>query len=114
MLIFVIDLAKEHETDPLHDLNLLRNELELYNPSLLDKPFIVALNKADLPESEEHLKKFLEIYPFAKETLFPISAKEKQNLAPFISAMRNLAAAPKPQSATITFEHLKYLQEALV
>ena len=114
VLIFVIDLAKEHETDPLHDLNLLRNELELYNPSLLDKPFIVALNKADLPESEEHLKKFLEIYPFAKETLFPISAKEKQNLAPFISAMRNLAAAPKPQSATITFEHLKYLQEALV
>ncbi len=110
VLIFVIDLAKEHESDPLHDLNLLREELKLHNPILLDKPFLVALNKSDLPEAQEYMKQFLENYPFSKETLFPISAREKQNLAPFVAAMRNLAAAPKPQSATITFQHLQSLQ----
>jgi GTP-binding protein len=112
VLIFVVDLAKEHESDPLHDFNLLRNELELHNPELLEKPFLVALNKSDLPESEEHLNQFIKSYPFAKETLFPISAKEKQNLEPFIKAMRNLAAAPKPQSAAITFDYLKSLQSS--
>ncbi len=113
VLVFVIDLAKEHETDPLHDLNLLREELELHNPTLLDKPFIVALNKSDLPESEEHLKQFLKHYPFDKKTIFPISALQKQNLGPFVAAMRNIASAPKPQSPTITFDYLRSLQEAV-
>lgn len=112
VLIFVIDLAKEHESDPLHDLNLLRTELELHNPALLEKPFLVALNKADLPESEEHLKQFIKNYPFDKETLFPISALQKQNLDPFVSAMRKAALAPKKQHATISFEYLKTLQQA--
>ncbi len=110
VLIFVVDLAKEHEDDPLHDLNLLREELELYDPTLLEKPFIVALNKSDLPEAEGHLKQFMQNYPFPKETIFPISAKEKQNLEPFIKAMRNMAGAPKTQNATITFDYLKSLQ----
>ncbi len=110
VLIFVIDLAKEHENDPLHDLNLLRRELELHNPTLLEKPFLVALNKADLPESEEHLKQFIKHYPFEKSTFFPISALQKQNLEPFVKAMRELAAAPKKQNAMISFEYLKTLQ----
>lgn len=113
VLIFVIDLAKEHETDPLHDLNLLREELELYDPTLLEKPFIVALNKSDLPEAQGHLKQFMKKYPFPKETIFPISAKEKQNLEPFVKAMRNMAGAPKVENATITFDYLKSLQSPI-
>lgn len=93
-LIFVIDLAKEHESDPLHDLNLLRNELALHNSQLLEKPFLVALNKSDLPESEEHLKQFQKHYPFPKETLFPISALKKENLDAFIHALRELLLQP--------------------
>jgi GTP-binding protein len=112
VLIFVIDLAKYHEVDPLHDLNLLRTELELHNPELLEKPFLVALNKSDLPESKENLEKFMEMYPFAKETIYPISALEKNNLGAFVQAMRNLANKPKERDATISFDYLKKLQES--
>jgi GTPase len=112
VLIFVIDLAKEHEFDPLHDLNLLREELRLHNPELLEKPFLVALNKSDLPESEEHLKQFLKHYPFEITTIFPISALQKQNLKPFVTAMRTLAIAPLPKSPTVTFDYLRSLQQA--
>jgi GTP-binding protein len=112
VLIFVIDLSKHHEDDPLSDLNLLRKELELHNESLLEKPFLVALNKSDLPESKENLERFLEVYPFSKDTIFPISALEKENLDNFVKAMRNLSNKPKERDATISFDYLKKLQES--
>jgi len=35
--------------DPLHDYDVLRRELALYNPEYARRPHVVALNKVDLP-----------------------------------------------------------------
>ena len=71
----------------------MRSELNAYNPEMLKKPFIVALNKVDELGAEEQLEKFYEQYPFPKETLFPISAMLNEGVSPLLDAMRQLAQA---------------------
>jgi GTP-binding protein len=77
ILIFIIELSPWEETrDPLQELFMLRKELEAHNAKLLEKPFIVGLNKIDLEGTAELVKKFRERYPFPSGTLCEISAKE--------------------------------------
>jgi GTP-binding protein len=91
VLLFVIDVSGFEGRDPFSDFNVLRSELEAYHPEMLEKPFIVALNKIDQEGAEEHLKNFYQNYPFARETLFPISAMHGEGLEPLLDAMRKLA-----------------------
>ncbi len=51
VLIHVIDLADPD--DPLHQFAIVRRELELHDPRLVERPAIVALNKIDLPDARE-------------------------------------------------------------
>ncbi|MGQ0549636.1 MAG: GTPase ObgE [Armatimonadota bacterium] len=48
VLIHLIDLAAPE--DPVESHDVIRRELELYDPVLIERPEIVALNKIDLPE----------------------------------------------------------------
>jgi GTP-binding protein len=90
VLLFVIDISGFEGRDPFEDFNVLRNELKAYHPELLDKLFIIALNKIDQEGAEEHLKNFYQKYPFSKETLFPISAIRTEGLQSLLEAMKNL------------------------
>lgn len=51
-LLHIIDIAEISADQPLKNFNLLRNELEKYNPSLNLKDQIVLINKIDLLQSE--------------------------------------------------------------
>jgi GTP-binding protein len=89
-LLFVIDISGFEGRDPREDFQVLRNELKAYNPELLNKPFLVALNKIDQEGAEEHLKNFYQDYPFDLKSLFPISAMNAEGLEPLKEAMHNL------------------------
>ncbi len=91
VLLFMIDISGEEGRNPLEDLHTLQNELKAYRHDLLDKPFLVALNKVDLPGATAHLETFHKDYPFDLATLFPISAKDGLDLAPLLEKMRALA-----------------------
>ncbi|MFM8770435.1 MAG: GTPase ObgE [Candidatus Kapaibacterium sp.] len=60
VLVFLIDVQSD---DPDHDLMVLRQELGLYSPQLLDKPWLVCLSKADVLGDE--LSEELGRSPFA-------------------------------------------------
>ena len=90
MLIFVIDVSGFEGRDPWDDFQVLRHELEAYNPDLLSKPFLVALNKIDQEGAEEHLPLFIEKFPFGKDLLFPISAMNAEGLEPLKEAMERM------------------------
>ena len=92
-LVYVIDTAAIDGRDPYEDFLTLRKELEHYSPQILQKPFIVALNKVDCEEAKLHLETFKEKYPFGSETLFEISAKEATGISPLIHKIRTLAQA---------------------
>jgi GTP-binding protein len=57
-LVLLIDMAGTDARKPWDDYDQLRQELELYDPEMLKKPFIVAANKMDMPEAVDYYKKF--------------------------------------------------------
>lgn len=70
-LFFILDLTSD---DPLHQLEVLRDEIRAFNPQILEKPSLILLNKTDLLESDETLKMLkseLSQYP-----VIEISAKD--------------------------------------
>lgn len=87
-LVFVIDISGIEERDPFEDYLALREEIKNYSPTMLEKPFLVALNKTDVEGSTEHLNAFKSKYPFPKSTLLEISAQEKRGLSALVAAMQ--------------------------
>lgn len=49
LLLYVLDLDPARGSGPLEDFETLRHEIRMYQPSLLQRPYLVALNKVDLP-----------------------------------------------------------------
>jgi len=66
VLVFVIDVAGSEGRDPVEDLKNLRREIDLYNPTLSSRPWIVVANKMDLPGAKENLKAMQERLPRIK------------------------------------------------
>jgi GTP-binding protein len=56
VLVQVVDVAA---SDPERDFGIIREELRLHDPTLLDKPMLVVANKTDLPEATDRLGSFL-------------------------------------------------------
>jgi GTPase len=56
VLAHVVDVAAP---DPERDFGIIREELRLHDPTLLDKPMLVVANKTDLPEATDRLGSFL-------------------------------------------------------
>nr|KAJ0207082.1 hypothetical protein LSAT_V11C500238370 [Lactuca sativa] len=54
MLVHVVDAAAQ---DPVYDY---KTELRMYNPEYLERPYIVVLNKIDIPEAMERLPVLVE------------------------------------------------------
>jgi GTP-binding protein len=91
-LVYLIELSPYEEArDPFEEFQMLRRELAAYDPAMLEKPFLVALNKIDQEGAELLAERFRERYPFDPATLFLISAKEQVGLRPFLEALRALA-----------------------
>lgn len=72
MLVFVVDMAGSEGREPIEDLQKLRRELDLYDPSLSERPWIVVANKMDLKGAEEKLIHFQE--RFKKIEIIPVAA----------------------------------------
>ena len=93
VLVFVIDISQNDRENPFKDFTTLRHELENYSKHLLEKPFVVALNKIDEEGSAENIDEFLKVYPFDRKTLFKISAMTGEGIEQFQEAIRKLAQA---------------------
>lgn len=57
MLVHVVDAAAQ---DPVYDYKTVKEELRMYNPEYLERPYIVVLNKIDIPEAMERLPVLVE------------------------------------------------------
>ena len=58
VLLYVLDAAGVDGRDPLTDYQVLVNELRSYDPTLLDRPSCIVLNKCDLESSADWAKQF--------------------------------------------------------
>jgi GTPase len=78
LLLFVLDMAGSEGRSPIADLESLRREIDLYDPLLSLRPWIVVANKMDLPQAEKNLRDFEKRFP--QRTVIPISAKERRGI----------------------------------
>jgi GTP-binding protein len=58
VLVLLVDMAGTDGRAPWDDYKHLLSELELYDPSLIQRPRLVVANKMDEPVAEANLKKF--------------------------------------------------------
>src|SRR5947199_1343873 len=72
VLIFVVDIAGSEERNPVEDLQNLRREIDLYDPTLSSRAWFVVANKMDLAGATENLKALRTRFP--KLDIVPTSA----------------------------------------
>jgi GTPase len=86
ILVILLDMAGTDGRKPWDDYKQLLSELELYDPTLLDKPRLVVANKMDESVAEENLKQFKK--KIKKVSLLPISAAFDQGMEKFRETVR--------------------------
>lgn len=62
VIIHLVDISSINPSEPLAPYLTIREELEKFDPELLKKPEVVALNKIDLIEEKDYIKKLVGIY----------------------------------------------------
>lgn len=101
VLIFMLELAPYQERDPFEEFLMLRRELAAYNPKLLEKPFLVVLNKIDQEGAKEIADAFKERFDLDPSILFEVSALERINLGPLRKAIQELGKLHSSSKAAI-------------
>src|SRR5438876_1552726 len=72
ILVFVVDVAGSEGRNSTEDLQNLRREIDLYDPTLSSRPWLLVANKMDLMDAERNLTAMQERFPRIK--ILPCSA----------------------------------------
>src|SRR5580765_2291708 len=86
VLVLLVDMAGTDGRAPWDDYKHLLSELELYDPSLIQRPRLVVANKMDEPVAEENLKKFKR--RIRKTPVLPMAAGFDQGVDEFKKLIR--------------------------
>jgi GTP-binding protein len=88
LLVFVVDTAGSEGRDPINDLQTLRRELDLYDPLLSRRPWVIVANKMDLSEAKQNLSALKQRFPDRKTV--PISAEKNEGIEALKESLREL------------------------
>ncbi len=88
ILVILLDMAGTDNRHPWDDYNSLLEELELYDPHLLNRPRLVVANKMDEPPAEANLKSFKR--RVRKVPVLPISAAFDEGIPAFLKTIRQM------------------------
>ena len=75
ILFFILDISQD---DPMKEYQILRSEIEQYNPKILEKPSFVLLNKCDMGDFQEKINEFKSVN--FNDRILEVSAKEGQGV----------------------------------
>jgi GTP-binding protein len=87
ILAHVVDMSS---ADPDADYRVIREELRLHDPRLLDKPVVIVANKLDLPGARERLPAFVGVREREGITTVAVSALERENLDELLDVFATL------------------------
>jgi len=93
VLIFVVDVAGSEGRNPVEDLQNLRREIDLYDPTLSSRAWFVVANKMDLPGAKENLKALQERFP--KLQILPTSAAKGEGIDALKQALATQITGPE-------------------
>ena len=98
VLVFVVDIAGSEGRNPVEDLQNLRREIDLYDPTLSSRPWFVVGNKMDLPGARENLKALQE--KFAKARIISTSAAKGEGTGALKHALGTRIPQPPENVST--------------
>lgn len=84
LLLFVVDTAGSEGRNPIEDLQNLRREIDLYDPTLSQRPWFVIANKMDLP-ARENLEALRNRFPSIE--IVPVSAMKGEGIEELKAAL---------------------------
>jgi GTPase len=88
VLIHLLDMGAEGEgREPLHDFDVLNEELRKYSEELSRKPQVVAANKLDLPHAQERLAALTEEMRKRGIAVFPVSCATGLGMQPLLDTV---------------------------
>ncbi len=93
VLVFVVDIAGSEGRNPVEDLQNLRREIDLYDPTLSSRAWLVVANKMDLPGAKENLKALQERFP--KLQILPTSAAKGEGIDDLKQALATRITDPE-------------------
>jgi GTP-binding protein len=93
VLIFVVDVAGSEGRNPVEDLQNLRREIDLYDPTLSSRAWFVVANKMDLPGAKDNLKVLQEKFP--KLQILPTSAAKEEGIDDLKQALATRITGPE-------------------
>jgi GTPase len=94
LLIFVLDIAGSEGRNPIADLDSLRRELDLYDPQLGQRQWMIVANKMDLPSAEDNLAALKQRYP--DRIIVSVSAKNRIGVDEFKEQLAELVRPDRP------------------
>jgi GTP-binding protein len=96
LLVFVLDTAGSEGRDPINDLQTLRRELDLYDPLLSRRPWVIVANKMDLPDADQRLKALEQRFP--DRTIVPISAEKSEGIEALKESLQELVTRERSEA----------------
>ena len=99
VLIHIVDVSGASGRDPVEDFDIIRRELELYDPELLDKPHLVAANKIDALDDPKRVAALEKRAKKLKLRFFQVSAVTGEGVKDLIEAAWPIIAKGREEDA---------------
>lgn len=92
VLIHMVDAASTEGRDPVEDIRTINDELEVYNPELLKRPWVIAANKTDViyPGDENPVDRLKAEFEPEGVKVYPVSAVSGSGVSELLYAVRNI------------------------
>ncbi len=77
MIVHMVDAASTEGRDPIEDIQVINNELEVYSEELANKPQVIAANKVDTlygDDKDEVIIRLKNVFESQGVNVFPVSA----------------------------------------
>lgn len=99
VLLHLLDIQDPAHPDPIHNYEMIRQELAAYSPGLMDRPEIVVITKMDLPDVQERMPEIRKKLEKKKCTVMAISAVTRAFVSELIQeTWKMVSAPPRPTS----------------
>ncbi|MDD5749050.1 MAG: GTPase ObgE [Actinomycetota bacterium] len=101
VILYLLDVSPDTGRNPIHELEILVNELSMYMPELSERKALVVANKTDLLSADETLSDLEEECEKRELRLFLISALENRGLNELKSELERIVMGERKQRKTI-------------
>lgn len=99
VLVLLLDMAGTDGRSPWDDYKQLLDELELYDPTLLERPRLVVANKMDEPAAETNLRQFKR--KIKRVRVLNMAAAFDEGIPAFKKAIREAVERSEPQESLV-------------